>query len=368
MNKFIYKCFDFFSIMKLIQSNLKNGEIKLKIENLDDLWYLSNIIDPNDHIKGKTIRKIKIGEKEDRNVKIVKKPVFIEIKAEKIEFSKTTNALRVLGIITISSEDIQKGTHHSFNIEENTTITIRKEKWLKYQLDKLKEASSETLPKILIAIHDREDAYFALMKKYGYNMLSHMQGDVQKKGEDKRTTKSFYIEIIKQIEDYVKKYNINSVILASPSFWKEELMKELDNEDLKKKIIFATCSSVGKTAINEVLRRDEVKKALHQDRITKEINLVEDLLAEIKKNNLAAYGINDTENAVNAGAVINLLITDSLIQKSRKNNKYERIDKIMKTTESIKGTVNIISSDHDGGKKLDGLGGIGAILRYKLSY
>ena len=41
---------------------------------------------------------------------------------------------------------------------------------------------------------------------------------------------------------------------------------------------------------------------------------------------------------------------------------------MLKTTESIKGSVNIISSEHDGGKKLDGLGGIGAILRYKLNY
>jgi len=40
----------------------------------------------------------------------------------------------------------------------------------------------------------------------------------------------------------------------------------------------------------------------------------------------------------------------------------------MKNTESMKGTVNIIGSDHDGGKKLDGLGGMGAILRYKLNY
>jgi protein pelota len=38
----------------------------------------------------------------------------------------------------------------------------------------------------------------------------------------------------------------------------------------------------------------------------------------------------------------------------------------MKLTEQNKGSINIISSEHDGGKRLNGLGGIGAVLRYKV--
>jgi protein pelota len=221
---------------------------------------------------------------------------------------------------------------------------------------------------MLIVVHDREEAYFALMKKYGYDILSHIEGEVQKKDQEQKINKNFYQEVIKQIQDYVKKYKIKTIILASPAFWRQELNKELKDDELKKQIIFATCSSVGKTAFNEVLKRDEVKQALHEDRITKELNLVEELLSEIKKNDLAVYGIKETENAVNAGAVKELLVSDSLIQKSRDKGKYERLDSIMKTTESTKGKVNIISSEHDGGKKLNGLGSIAAILRYKLNY
>ena len=46
--------------MKILKRNLKKGEIKLRIENLDDLWYLSQIIDSNDLVSGSTLRKIKI--------------------------------------------------------------------------------------------------------------------------------------------------------------------------------------------------------------------------------------------------------------------------------------------------------------------
>ncbi len=145
-------------------------------------------------------------------------------------------------------------------------------------------------------------------------------------------------------------------------------MKELNNQDLKKKIIMATCSSVDKTAINEVLKRPETREALKQARSSKEAYLVQELLTEISKDNLAVYGLKETENATNAGAVKKLLVTDNLIQKLRDKDNYNKLDSIMKTVDSVKGEVHLISSENDAGKKLDGLGGIGGILRYKLNY
>jgi protein pelota len=352
--------------MKILNQNIKRGDIKLKIENLDDLWYLSHIIDKNDFIKGKTIRKIKIGEKEQRNIKIIKKTIFIKIQTEKTEFSN--DFLRVSGKITEAPEDVPKGTYHTFNLEENSIITIIKEKWLKFQLDKLKEASQEKIAKILITVLDREDALFALMQKKGFKSLSKLKGDVNKKDVEQITKSNFYQEIINKIKDYDKRYNFSKIILASPIFWKEELIKELKDVDLKKKIIQASCSSADNNGINEVLKRPETQEALKQDRISKELNLVEDLLKEISKDNLAAYGLKQTQEASDAGAIKILIITDSFIQKQREKENYEKIDLMLKTTESAKGEIHIISSEHDGGKKLDGLGGLGAILRYKLNY
>ncbi len=40
----------------------------------------------------------------------------------------------------------------------------------------------------------------------------------------------------------------------------------------------------------------------------------------------------------------------------------------MKVVDSTKGEIHIVSTEHEGGKKLDGIGGIAGILRYKLSY
>jgi len=354
--------------MKLIYSDFKKGEVKVKVENLDDLWYLNQIIEKNDFVKGKTLRKLKLGEENQRKQKIVKKPVFLLIQVEKVEFSKTSNILRISGLIKEAPEDVPLGSYHTFNIEENSIVTIIKQKWLKFQIDKIKEASKETASKILICVHDREEAYFALMKKYGYQLLTNIKGIVVKKADIKKIESTFYKEIIKQLEEYDQRYGLSKIIIASPAFWKEELIKELKDEALKGKIILATCSSADENAVNEVIKRPETENALKQDRIAKEYKYVEELFAEISKNNLASYGIKETKNAAISGAVKTLLITDGFIQQKRAENQYEEIEEIMKTVDATKGDILIISSEHEAGKKLDGLGGIAAILRYKLSY
>ncbi len=354
--------------MQIIHKNLKKGILKVKIENLDDLWYLSQVIDSGDIVKGKTIRKIKLGDGSDRNVKVIKKSIFIGISVVKIEFHKYSNILRVSGKIIIGPEDVSKGKHHTFNLEPGIIFTIEKNKFLKYQIEKIKEAVKGDKTKILICVFDREDAFFAISKKYGYELLSSVQGEVAKKDQKITITKSFYKEIIKQIEAYDKRYNPSNIVIASPAFWKEDLMKESISSDVKKKIVLATCSSVKEDAINEVLRRQEVQAVLKQDRIAKEVNLVEELLTEISKEGKAVYGLRETKKIAESGAIIKLLITDKFIHKKRQEERFYSVEKIMKLVDNMQGNIFIISSDHEAGKKLDGLGGIGGLLRYKISY
>jgi len=348
--------------MKITHKNLKQGEIKVLVETPEDLWYLSQIIDAGDAVKGKTPRKIKPTEEAEA----IKRMVYIALTVEKIEY--TANTLRVAGKITEGPEDVPRGSYHTFAIEPGTTITITKEHWYGYQLDRLEEATEAKLAKIMICVFDREDAYFALMKRTGAEVLAHIRGEVEKKRITTKVTASFYEQIIKQLEQYDERYKLDYIILGSPSFWKEELYKVLKNDNLRKRIIQATCSSVDEQAINEVLKREEVATALKQERTSKEMILVEKVLQEISKKGAVVYGIKKTEEAAIAGAIETLLVTDTLIHKLREENKFATVDAIMRTTDKQKGKVVIISGEHAGGKKLDGIGGIAGLLRYKLSY
>ena len=354
--------------MKLLKKDLKHGEIKCEITSLDDLWFLSQIIDEEDTITGKTMRKLKLGEGTDRNVKIVKKLLTLKILVEKVDFHKYANSLRISGKILEGPEDVAKGSYHSFDLDEGKVFRLQKKEWLSYQLEKLKEACAEKRPDILIVTLDREEVAYALLKKTGFRILGENKGEVSKKEYETSEGKNFYAQIVKQIQDYQERFKPSHIILASPAFWKEDLLKLLKTKDkeLAKSITLATCNTVGKTGVEEVLKRDEVKTVLKLDRTAKEEALVEELFKEISTKGKASYGKVEVETAADAHAIAKLLVTDDYIHQSRDNGSYKKLDTIMKSVDKADGKIHIITTENDAGKKLDGLGGIAAILRYKL--
>lgn len=352
--------------MKFITKNLKKGLVKLKVENPEDLWYLSTIIEVGDTVEGQTFRKIKVGGDDERNRSAEKKRVFISIKVEKVEFHDYSNQLRALGTIIEGPPDVPRGSYHSFIIDEQTIIAIIKEKWLNYQLQRLDEAAELKLPEILLCVLDREHAFFARLRRNNYDVISKIEGAVERKVDKAESRGNFYLEVVKQITDYDLRYKFDNIIIGSPAFFKDDLMKNLKDEELRKKIVLATCSSVTENAFKEVLARPELKEVLRKDRISKEIGAVDSLLTEISKNGCCAYGFKPTKEAAESGAIETLLITDSFIQDMKQSQRYQEIDYIMRLVEQAKGEIGIIGHDNDGGKRLNGLGGIAAVLRYKL--
>ena len=356
------------SKMKIIHLDKKKKEIKLKTESLDDLWYLSQFIDPGDLVSGKTLRKIKHTKSSDeRNANVERRWVYIKINVEKIEFHETTSTLRVLGTIADGPEDVSRGSHHTFNISDDTTITIEKKELMKYHFDILEKAASNNKNNVLIVVFDREECTFAKLKHQGYEILSEIKGNVQKKADLQNIKSNFYAEIINKIKEYDSRYNLDTIIIGSTSIWNDYLLKELYDDNLKKKIFFTTANNVGKNGINEVLKREDTKKRLKENRTLYEISLVETLLENISKNTNYAYGFDEVKKSAFSGAVDKLLITDTFIRRKKEEGLYSEIEEIMKLTESANGEIHIISSHNEGGKKLDGIGGIGAILRYSLN-
>jgi protein pelota len=61
-----------------------------------------------------------------------------------------------------------------------------------------------------------------------------------------------------------------------------------------------------------------------------------------------------------------LLVTEQLIETLREKKRYPELNEIFDAVEATKAEIHIISSKYEAGEKLDGLGGIGAILRYKV--
>ena len=294
---------------------------------------------------------------------MTKKTLTLKIQAETVELTETS--LRVNGKIKEGPEDIPKDSYQAISLEEGKELILEKEKWLDYHQQKIAEACEKKYS-YLICLFDREEALFALTKKFGYEMLNEIKGEVAKKSQDVEIKKDFQQEIIKDLETYDSRFHPENIILASPAFYKEDLFKKISSHDLKKKIVLAVCSDISARSIYEVMRRPELDKILKNSRVREEQLLIEELLNEINKNEKAAYGWRQVKEAADSGAVAKLILTEDFIRKKRLDDEFDEVDLCMKNVDALKGEIHLISSAADPGKKLDGLGGVAAVLRYKL--
>lgn len=351
----------FYETMQLVTTTPKQGALQIRITSADDMWHLSQIIAPGDVLTSQTERKIKIGEEK---AAITRRKVTLSVRVEKVECSP--HFLRVSGKIIEGKEDIPAGSYHTLNLEEGSVFSLAKEEWPRYQLERLKDAAQEKMPPTVIVVFDREEAFFAVLKRTGAELLSHLQGEVQKKRVQVKTKVSFFQTVIDAIKEYDVRFKLQNIILASPSFWKEELLKELKDPELRKKIVPVTCSSVDEGAINEVISSPQTKNALIASRTADEMRAVDALLAEIRKNSgLSAYGLKEVKLAAEECAVRQLLVTDAFIVAHQEKGTYAGIDALLRKVDSAGGTITVVCVDHAGGKKLAGLGSIAALLRYK---
>lgn len=352
--------------MKVIKKDYEKGFLHVKCENLDDLWYLSSIIDVEDILKGVTERKIKIGDKDSGNVKVIKKYILMKISVEKIDFHAYSGNLRVSGKITEGPQDVQIGTYHTFDIDESTEFSIQKKgPFLKFQKEKINEASKNKPTSTLVCAFDRESSIITLLKKYGYEVLSSIKHDVSKKGFEENITSNNYQEFIKNIKTYQEKYAIKTILVGVSSFWQTQLKETAQKSNLN--IVIINTNAEGEDAIKELLRRPEVETIIKDEKSAQEFSIVERLFVALKRNEKVAYGFKEVKHATDSGAVQELLITDQYIKNAREKNQYKELESLLKLADSTQATIHIISSEHDAGRQLDGIGGIAAHLRYNMS-
>jgi len=351
--------------MRILKKDLKNNLVKVLVQSANDLWILSSIIEKNDLIEGSTDRKIVIGDSKEGKAKTTRKKVFLEIKVEKTDF--TSESLKLLGVITKAPDFVPKGEHHSFTLEINDEIIIKKTSWFNYQLKKLEESTKKE-DSLLIILFDRERANFYEVTNQGVKKLSSLKGSVSKKELDNSKNNSkksnFYQEILREANIKDEKTNYSGIIAGSPAFWKDylsrELKKPLYNDKLKKKFVFTTISDVEKTAIRELLSRPEVSALIKKTKAAKELAVVEEVLKALSNEGLA-YGFKEVKQVVEEGNVSKLIITENKILKDREKGIFKDTEQLLRTAEKLDSEILVLSTEQ---KQIDGLTGLVAIKRW----
>jgi len=347
--------------MKIIQEIPEKNIIKLMPENVDDLWHLSNIIQPYNAVYSVTERRTEDKGDKLRADRGTKKRVFLGIKAEKVSFHEDVNRLRISGKIIHAPEDIPIGSYHTIDIEPFNQVSVQKN-WKKWDLTRLKEAEdSSKRPKVVAVILDDSEADIFTVRDFGVKELASIKSGVSKKVDGKQNEQAkflYYNEIINAISEFDGK-----ILFAGPGFGKNNIQSYISEKykNLAPNIVVESTNHTGRLGLSEILKSGLIDRIYGEARISKETQLIEKLLEEISKRGLASYGLESVKNAMNYSAVETLLITDEFLRRNRNT-----VEEMMNAVENSGGTLIIISTEHDAGKQLKALGGISALLRFPI--
>ncbi|HUT27515.1 MAG TPA: mRNA surveillance protein pelota [Methanomassiliicoccales archaeon] len=344
--------------MKVLHQDRFKGEIKMQVEVADDLWHLYNILSPGDLVYASTYRREEAKSDKIRAERGEKKRMTLGIRLEKIEFGEFDNRLRLLGVIEEGQQDV--GSHHTLIMEEGEVLSVIKSQWKPSQLERVRRAVEDSKkPSVIFVSLDDDEATVAVMRQFGVQRLADIIASGHGKMYATKEEGDYYGEIIAKIKQACSPGV--PILVLGPGFAKETLLakgKEKEPEMFSRSFLYHTGQS-GMTGIQELMKRGMGAEVLKDSRVAEETEMVEKLLEAVGKDGLATYGPKEVREAVKVGAVELLLILDSMVRE-------KDVESLMRSVEDSRGRVTVVSEMHEGGKKLESLGGMAALLRYRM--
>jgi protein pelota len=125
------------------------------------------------------------------------------------------------------------------------------------------------------------------------------------------------------------------------------------------------------SALNEVLQSPEVMAKLKNTKYARETVLMDEFFARLRKDDGRAwYGPRECEVAVEQGAVGRgggvLLISNALFRSQDVGVRRRWVKLVDQVRDVEGGEARVLSSDHESGKRLEGIGGVAVLTTYPI--
>src|SRR5437773_2135969 len=175
--------------MRVLHRDPKTGEIKMRVENPDDLWHLHNLLLPGDLVRASTTRREEVKSDKVRPERGEKVRVTLTIRVEGVEFQAFSDRLRITGVIVEGPQDL--GRHHTLNVGVEDVLSIIKT-WKVHELRRIDEAvAAAQKPLVAFLALDDEEALIAQLRQYGVRELASIRapghGKMFPPGRSRRT-------------------------------------------------------------------------------------------------------------------------------------------------------------------------------------
>jgi protein pelota len=330
-----------------------HGEIRLFAESVDDLWHLSHLIRPGDLVFATTFRSVETVTDKIRPEKPEKKPVRLGIRVEGVAFHPYADRLRISGVI---EHGVDQGSHHTINLDTGNEVSVIRT-WRQVDLDRIDRAvkATSTGAVHILAVEEGE-AELHRIRQYGPELVSTVvQGS--SKGADTGSARGLLFERVAQLLAEVT----GTVVIAGPGFVKDEAAKYLKAKipDLADRCIAIETRRSGRGAVTEALGKGVLERITGDIQLKREAELLDLFLERMGKGEPVAYGRAEVEEAISAGATEQVLVIDEMVRN-------RRVAELLERAEKTRAKVTVFSSLFDPGQQLAALGGIAAVLRFRV--
>ncbi|TVY85319.1 Protein dom34 [Lachnellula suecica] len=374
--------------MRLIKQNIErdgSGTVTLLPEEPEDMWHAYNLIAPTDLLRASAIRRVtKEGATGSTSSQRVHMNLLIRVTS--IEFDAQAGQLHVSGRVAEENQFVKNGAYHTLDLELQRNFTLEKsEGWDSVALDVVREAVKVDKEGTVPAVVMQEGfANICLITEHQTVLKQRVETGVPKKrvgrsGDHDKGMDKFYSVTLETLLRHVDITQPRPLLLASPGFigaafktyiinWATRTANKAVLSNASNFVVIHS-SSGHLHSLNEVLTSPEVLSKLSDTKYAKETRYMDDFMTLLRKDDGKAwYGPTEVEKAVEKGAVGPtgiLLINNSLFRSQDIGTRKRWVTLVDKVKEGG-GEARILSSDHESGKRLEGLGGIAAILTFPL--
>lgn len=372
-------------------------------------WHLYNLIRPTDILRAPAIRKVTresgTGSTSSTTVRTT-----LTIKVISTDFDAAASALHVAGTVCEENAHVGLGAHHTLDLELQRQFSLQKggdDGWDSVALEQLREATNvKNRAQVYAVIMQEGLANICLITEHQTLLRQTVEMPIARKrsghgadAHDKGLEKFFgmllttllrHVDINPAVAAAQPGSTASSgesakappLLLASPGFTASSFLAYMTAiaqrtadkplmQYARANVLVAHSSSGHVHSLTEVLKSPAVLAKLSDTKYARETALMERFQALIRADDGRAwYGPREVERAVDKGAVGRgggvLLISNKLFRNQDVKVRKRWVALVEKVRLQEGGEVRVLSSAHESGKVLEGLGDVGAILTFPL--
>ena len=348
--------------VKLLFQDPHTGVLRLKVQTPSDLWRLSRLLAPGDRVGAVTTRRDSEAPSDTPAAQRDRRTLFLTVRVERVEFHEFTGHVRVTGPIT--EESPEGGRYHTLDLEVGADVTVTKSALSPSDRTLLEEGLRNPEEPVLLLV-SADTSSSAVVRLKGRSVEIVDERDARGLGKYGRTKASgrekdregYVEELLKVLAPELARGQ--GVVVSGPGFFKEELARRLGERfpEWRGRIrVFGTSES-GLPGVHELLRSGKAAEALSASVVAQEEATVERLLRSLGEGGLSAVGDGEVSQAVQASAVETLLVLEDRLTE-------RPVQDLVESAHQAQSEVLIVRADGEAGRRLRGLGGVAALLRY----